>query len=107
MTPDPSERDLRLTAAFQRLQAEVFRLAEHYSRREDPGVVHPMSLFNEVYLRLKKRGSFVWQSREHFIADAVEEMRRILVTRARERGADKRGGGWKKITLHDELIETQ
>jgi RNA polymerase sigma factor (TIGR02999 family) len=45
-----------------------------------------------------------WQGQTHFLAVAAQAMRRILVDRARHRGAVKRGGGWKRVTLSDKLI---
>jgi RNA polymerase sigma factor (TIGR02999 family) len=45
-----------------------------------------------------------WQGQTHFLAVAAQAMRRILVDRARHRGAVKRGGEWKRVTLDDRLI---
>jgi RNA polymerase sigma factor (TIGR02999 family) len=40
-----------------------------------------------------------WQSRAHFCAVASQVMRRILVDHAREKGAQRRGGGWRRVPL--------
>lgn len=40
-----------------------------------------------------------WENRAHFFAAAAEAMRRILIDRARARGALKRGGNRKRLTL--------
>ena len=42
-----------------------------------------------------------WDGRGHFFAAAAEAMRRILVERARKRGAAKRGGDLEKVSLDD------
>ena len=42
-----------------------------------------------------------WQNRTHFLAIAAISMRRLLVERARARGAPKRGGDQVQVTLDD------
>jgi len=65
------------------------------------------ALVHEAYLRLV--GDQAFENRGHFFAAAAEAMRRILVDRARERIALKRGGGRKRLQfeqLHVEAEET-
>jgi RNA polymerase sigma factor (TIGR02999 family) len=59
------------------------------------------ALVHEAYLRLFPGGAPVldWKSRGQFYGAAAEAMRRILVDRARERRAGKRGGGRKRVPL--------
>jgi RNA polymerase sigma factor (TIGR02999 family) len=45
-----------------------------------------------------------WQNRAHFFGIAAQTMRRILLNYARDRRAEKRGGGLKQITLDDALM---
>ena len=45
-----------------------------------------------------------WQNRTHFVAAAAQLMRRIMVDHARERRAQKRGGGAVKIELDDAAL---
>src|SRR5262249_21716683 len=56
------------------------------------------ALAHEAYLSLVdvERAQH-WNSRGHFFAAAAEAMRRILVNRARDRGALKRGGNWRPV----------
>jgi RNA polymerase sigma factor (TIGR02999 family) len=62
--------------------------------------LQPTALVNEAYLKIA--GGNPWEGRQHFQAVAAIAMRQILVNRARERGARKRGGGdWKRVTLSD------
>jgi RNA polymerase sigma factor (TIGR02999 family) len=42
-----------------------------------------------------------WQDRAHFLAVAAQTMRRILVEFARQRGRQKRGGDFVRVTLDD------
>jgi RNA polymerase sigma factor (TIGR02999 family) len=54
------------------------------------------ALVHEAFLRLGDDG---FENRGHFFAAAAEAMRRILVERARERNAAKRGGGRKQVSF--------
>jgi RNA polymerase sigma factor (TIGR02999 family) len=80
-------------------------MAEQFFRREPPGqTIQPTALVHEAYLKLIDQRCVDWQGQAHFLAVASQAMRRILLDRARHRGADKRGGGWKRVTLNDKLI---
>lgn len=57
---------------------------------------------HEAYLRLvgpEHRPGGRWDGRGHFFAAAAEAMRRILIDRARAKGARKRGGNPKRLQL--------
>jgi RNA polymerase sigma factor (TIGR02999 family) len=85
--------------------AELRRLAEGYVRRERAKTVQATELVHEAYLRLAKDAPSKFQNRAHFVAIAAISMRRLLVERARARGAAKRGGvGQVQVTLDDRLI---
>jgi RNA polymerase sigma factor (TIGR02999 family) len=85
--------------------AELRRLAEGYVRRERAKTVQATELVHEAYLRLAKDAPSKFQNRAHFIAIAAISMRRLLVERARARGAAKRGGvGQVQVTLDDHLL---
>jgi RNA polymerase sigma-70 factor, ECF subfamily len=45
-----------------------------------------------------------WQDRAHFFAFSAQMMRRILVNYAIGRGAGKRGGSGRKISLEEAMI---
>ena len=59
------------------------------------------ALVNELYLKLVDQKHAEWRDRAHFLAVASMAMRQILVDRARERMAAKRGGGLQRDTLSD------
>jgi RNA polymerase sigma factor (TIGR02999 family) len=84
--------------------AELRRLAEGYVRREKAKSVQATDLVHEAYLRLAKDKAVRWQSRAHFVAIAAISMRRLLVERARARGASKRGGRQAQVTLDETLL---
>lgn len=63
------------------------------------------ALVHEAYLRLVDGADVArWDSRGHFFAAAATAMRRILVDSARQRQSMKRGGGWKRESLHEEVL---
>ncbi len=58
-------------------------------------------LVHEVYLLLLKRQDLAARGRPVLLAWAAKAVRSVLVDHARARGAQKRGGGWKRVTLSD------
>ena len=80
---------------------ELRRLAAHKMAQEAPGhTLQPTALVHEAWLRLvtpEQQPHF--QNRAHFFGAAAEAMRRILVDRAREKKALKRGGDWERVEL--------
>ncbi len=65
--------------------------------------LQPTGLVHEAFLRLFGEHSPLLQSRQHFFAVASTMMRRILVSWARKRNAQKRGGGEAALPLEEEL----
>jgi RNA polymerase sigma-70 factor, ECF subfamily len=95
-------------AATERLfvvaHGELHRLAASLMRKERPDhTLQTTALVNEAFLRLVGDGPIEWKSRAHFFGIATRAMRRVLVEYARRRSAQKRGGGWEKITLDENL----
>ena len=84
--------------------AELRRLADGYLRRERGRTVQATELVHEAYLRLVRDKPVKWQNRGHFVAIAAISMRRLLVERARARGAAKRGGPQVQVTLDERLL---
>jgi RNA polymerase sigma-70 factor (ECF subfamily) len=79
---------------------ELRRLAAAYLRGERPGhTLQPTALVHEAYLRLIDQKQIDWANRAQFIGIAAVMMRRILVNHARDRIADKRGGGAEHVPL--------
>jgi len=74
--------------------------------RERPGhTLQATALVNEAYLRLITVNQVRWQNRAHFFAMSARVMRRILVDSARARGNDKRGGGARKVSFDEGLMQ--
>mgnify|MGYP002777246194 CR=1 FL=1 len=110
--------DPKLTQALERAQAgdpaaaaellplvyaELRELAAQRLRREAGAQsLNATALVHEAYLRLlgpENRGADGWSGRAHFFGAAALAMRRILVDRARERGAQKRSRPGERLEL--------
>lgn len=84
---------------------ELRRIARRYMRREPAGhTLQTTALVNEAYLRLIEQKEMKWQNRAHFFAISAQLMRRILVSMARARHADKRGGEARQVSLDEALV---
>jgi RNA polymerase sigma factor (TIGR02999 family) len=59
------------------------------------------ALVHECYLRLAERGQATPNDRNHFLSLAARVMRQVICDYARERLAEKRGGGVQPVTLED------
>ncbi len=96
-------------AALDRLLPRVYgalrRLAHARMRAEKPGcqTLQTTALVHEAYLRLVDGTQVRWQGRAHFYAVCARLMRRILVDRARARGAQKRGGDVRHVPFGEWL----
>jgi RNA polymerase sigma factor (TIGR02999 family) len=80
---------------------ELRRLAAQRMTNEAAGhTLQPTALVHEAWLRLAGHDAQMpFANRAHFFAAAAEAMRRILIDRARRKGAGKRGGDWQRIDL--------
>ena len=79
---------------------ELHRLAEHYLGAERPDhTLQPTALVHEAYMRLINQRAVDWRNRAQFMGVAAGIMRRILITHARDRAADKRSGKREQVSL--------
>jgi RNA polymerase sigma factor (TIGR02999 family) len=77
---------------------ELRKLAAAKMANELPGqTLNATALVHEAYLHLV--GNQQFENRSHFFAAAAEAMRRILIDRARQRKALKRGGDRQRVDL--------
>jgi RNA polymerase sigma factor (TIGR02999 family) len=85
------------------LYDDVRRVARRERRRVGAGeTLQTTALIHEAYLRLHKSGGFNDQA--HFLRSAALAMRHCLINYARDRVAEKRGGGAAVESL-DEAVE--
>ncbi|HEX5222163.1 MAG TPA: ECF-type sigma factor [Verrucomicrobiae bacterium] len=66
------------------------------------------ALVHEAWLRLAgNNAQLPFANRAHFFSAAAEAMKRILIDRARSKGAGKRGGNWERLDLDQVEIATE
>ena len=93
---DAKAAEQLLPLVYQKLR----RLAAYKMSQEAPGhTLQPTALAHEAWLRLVGEQASKFQNRAHFFGAAAEAMRRILVDRAREKQALKRGGDLERVDI--------
>jgi len=93
------------TSALDALWPMVYDDVRRLARRQMAGergdhTLQGTALVNEAFIRLSGQ-RYQWQNREQFLSLAAQIMRRVLVDYARQRNAQRRGDGAKKLSLHD------
>lgn len=91
-----------LDELFPLVYDELRELA-HRQRRGWKGddTLDTAALVHEAYLKLVDQRRATWDTEAHFLAAAAKAIRHILINYARDRRAQKRGGGWQRISLGD------
>src|SRR5215471_11338493 len=92
-----------LEALLPIIYDELRKLAASFLRGKPDGTLQPTGLVHEVYLQLAGQRRIEFHNRSHFFGAAAQIIRRILVDRAREKGAAKRGGGAAPVELEEAL----
>ena len=102
---EPAAADSLLPIVYNELR----KLAAVKLAQEKPGqTLQATALVHEAYLRLVGPGSDQkWDHRGHFFSAAAEAMRRILIDRARQKGALKSGGKLVRLDLDSLRIATE
>lgn len=84
------------------VEMELRRIAHNFMRKENRNhTLQTTALVNEAYLKLIDQRDVQWQNRAHFFALSAKIMRRILLNHARDRIAEKRGGGAEHLDIED------
>lgn len=99
---DPKQAEELLAIVYDELRQIAGRQLR--GERADH-TLQPTALVHEAYLRLVDASDLNWEGRGHFFGTAARAMRQVLVDHARRRNADKRGGGWERVTLDTGLAE--
>jgi RNA polymerase sigma factor (TIGR02999 family) len=113
MAPEPQGDVTRLLLAIQGGDGEAKHLLARLVYDELRGIaagllqqqdelqsLAPTALVHEAYLRLTRARTFDHApNRHYFFAAAAYAMRQVLVDHARQRHAEKRGGGWRRVAL--------
>ena len=91
-----------LDALWPMVYEDVRRLARRQmSGERGDHTLQGTALVNEAFIRLAGQRVFEWQNREQFLSLAAQIMRRVLVDYARQRGAQRRGDGARRLSIHD------
>ena len=101
-TGDAGARDTLFAVAYPGLE----KLAR--ARLRDGGrntLLDTRGLVHESYLRYVRGGALRADDRRAFFAFASQVMRSVIVSSARERAAEKRGSGWRPLTLTTRVAE--
>ncbi len=94
-----------LARLFPVVEQELRRIAHNYMRRENANhTLQTTALVNEAYLKLVDQTRVSWQNRAQFFGISAQIMRRILLNHARDRRAQKRGGGAFHVNLDDVAV---
>lgn len=93
-----------LDRLIPRVYDELHRIAHReLARRGGGGTLRTTGLVHEVYLKLVDQSRVEVADRAHFLALAATAMRHIVIDYARARRTQKRGGGWRRISLDDDV----
>jgi len=101
---DTSAADRLFPVVYDQLRSMADRMLR--GGRPDH-TLQPTALVHEVFLKMVQQDQGTWKDRAHFLNVCALAMRQILINYARDRGTDKRGGGWKRITLTGFTDETE
>lgn len=89
-----------LDGIFATLYGELHAIARSRLRKSAPlTLLDTTGLLHEAYLRLVKRGELNVENRAHFLGYAARTMRSVVVDFARQRLAQRRGGGAEDLLL--------
>lgn len=92
-----------LDGIFASLYGELHAIARSRLRKSAPlTLLDTTGLLHEAYLRLVRRGELNVENRAHFMAYAARTMRSVVVDFARQRLAQRRGGGAEEFPLDTE-----
>jgi RNA polymerase sigma factor (TIGR02999 family) len=95
-----------LQRVFEATYQDLRRLAHlRLSDHQRGPVLDTTALVHESFLRFVKAGELRIEDRRHFLRYAGQTMRSVIVDCARERQAERRGGGAKHVPLTGRLAE--
>lgn len=93
---------------FDRVYDQLCDLAHQQLDRLRPGhTLNTTALVHEAYLKLVDQSAADWTDRTHFFSVAAKAMRHIIINYARDRAAEKRGGGAEHVEFDERLMAPQ
>lgn len=98
---DRSALDRLLPLVYDQLR----RMAERELRNERVDhTLSPTALVHEAYLKLAQLDQITWEGRAHFFGTCARAMRRILISYARMKKAEKRGAGSEHVSVDNVMV---
>lgn len=95
-----------IAEVFPLVYDELRRVAGRQIGREyGPRTIGATALVHEAFIKLLPAGGIPARDRDHFVAVAARAMRQILIDRARQRLAEKRGGEAVRVTMTDQVLD--
>src|SRR5688500_18989458 len=89
-----------LDRLFPKVYDELRQMARGRMRHERADhTLGATELVHEAFFRLVRLDRIDWRGRAHFLTIASQAMRNVLLDHAVQRGARKRGGGARPVTL--------
>ena len=105
-SPPANKESLNLESWFPQAYQELKRLAFSQLKSERKNhTLNATALVHEVYLKMAKQEKKMFDSEGHFFYVASLAMRRILVSYARKKQSEKRGGDKVILTLENQEIK--
>ena len=100
---DLEESDAKAIDKIYPLIYDHLRNEAHLQLRQERAghTLQTTALVNEAYLKLVDQDKAIYNNRAHFLAVAALTMRRILISYARKKNAEKRGGKQPAVTFTD------
>lgn len=97
-------KPLQTDKLFSLMYEDLRRLAGRFLQNEPMrNRLSSSSLVHQAYVRMVDQSRINWQGKTHFFAIGATVMRRILVDHARKVRSLKRGGGWERRQLTDDV----
>lgn len=96
-----------LDELFTRVYGELHRLAHQVRGGRAGETLNTTALVHEAYIKLLPSAGYAFEGRRHFFAVAARAMRQILVSAARRKLAEKRGGTDGQMVTFDEAVHSQ
>lgn len=99
------DKALHLETYFPQAYQELKRLAFSQLQSERPNhTLNATGLVHELYLKLSRQQKQEFETKGHFFYVASLAMRRILVSYARQKRSEKRGGDQIMLTLENQEV---
>jgi len=92
--------------AYSIVYSELRRLAARQLAGSGQGTLTPTALVNEAYMKLAGGSLSGLNDRRHFFNLAARAMRQTVIDYARERLAEKRGGGLLRTQLDEGIADS-